>query len=450
MEILLGSRRNYYVTRVGVLLVIVILIVGTIGCAQPAQYSLTISSTDGGDSTCVPAAGCTCGEGTESSDGLTVPEECICAEGTEVIIEATPKLGYRFVNWTGDVDEIADVEDASTTITMNDDYSITANFVKQYDLTISSTTGGSVTMPGEGTYAYDEGEVVNLVAQAEGGYHFVNWTGDVSTIANVNATATTITMSSNYIITANFTVDLYFRTDVCLALNGPATRPPEIRNPSVVLQIMTNIVTDSVQVDLPNGRSVIIPRHTGVFTPEVDWITLFRFVTDEPGMAVAGGDYIFTGLDVTGEPISEARNIDIWVGVEPPDPPTNVRAELTEDGILVSWDESPIIPGSFEPTAEPQLGFYQVEIYRIETGELVYGVNFVSVSSYLIPQDKADFTGKDHGLSLSEMEDGTYCIHTSTHSMAPKDSLGKGHEYNSSDSGQSIIFTIQDGEITIE
>ena len=74
----------------------------------------------------------------------------------------------------------------------------------EYDLTIASTAGGSVTTPGEATFTYDEGTVVNLVAEAEEGYYFVNWMGDVDTITNVNAATTTITMSGDYSITANF------------------------------------------------------------------------------------------------------------------------------------------------------------------------------------------------------------------------------------------------------
>jgi len=46
--------------------------------------------------------------------------------------------------------------------------------------------------------------VVNLVAEAEEGYQFGNWTGDVGTIADVNAAATNITMNDDYSITANF------------------------------------------------------------------------------------------------------------------------------------------------------------------------------------------------------------------------------------------------------
>ncbi|MCK4843430.1 MAG: hypothetical protein KAS83_00460, partial [Dehalococcoidia bacterium] len=71
----------------------------------------------------------------------------------------------------------------------------------EYDLIIASTAGGAVTTPGEGTFTYDEGTVVNLVADADEGYYFVNWTGDMSTIANVNAATTTITMTDDYEIT---------------------------------------------------------------------------------------------------------------------------------------------------------------------------------------------------------------------------------------------------------
>lgn len=78
-------------------------------------------------------------------------------------------------------------------------------FPKQYTLIISSTEGGSVTEPGEGTFPlYSEGRVFDLVATPDSGYHFVEWTGNVSTIADVNAASTTVTMYGNYNITANF------------------------------------------------------------------------------------------------------------------------------------------------------------------------------------------------------------------------------------------------------
>jgi len=75
---------------------------------------------------------------------------------------------------------------------------------KSYTLTISSTAGGSVTIPGEGTFTYDEGTVVNLTATPDDGYGFQAWTRDIQDIADPNSRATTITMHGKYSITANF------------------------------------------------------------------------------------------------------------------------------------------------------------------------------------------------------------------------------------------------------
>jgi hypothetical protein len=46
----------------------------------------------------------------------------------QVSVTAAPASGYRFVNWTGDVETVADVNSASTVVSVNGDYSVTANF----------------------------------------------------------------------------------------------------------------------------------------------------------------------------------------------------------------------------------------------------------------------------------------------------------------------------------
>jgi uncharacterized repeat protein (TIGR02543 family) len=74
----------------------------------------------------------------------------------------------------------------------------------RYELTISSTSGGSVITPGEGTFTYNAGKVVRLVARSALGYAFDEWTGDVATITTVNSFSTTITMNGDYSITAEF------------------------------------------------------------------------------------------------------------------------------------------------------------------------------------------------------------------------------------------------------
>ncbi len=191
--------QGIHVKRISIFLIVAALIAGMVGCVSsptqhglsaPAHYYLTISGSEGGEVT-------TLGEGTFT-----------CDEDEVVNLVATPADGYRFVGWTGDVDAVENVEAASTTITMNGDYSIAANFegisTEQYSLTVSSSAGGSVSAPGEGTFTYDTGAVVSLVAAPANAYHFGNWTGDVGTIADVNAASTTITLNSDYSITADF------------------------------------------------------------------------------------------------------------------------------------------------------------------------------------------------------------------------------------------------------
>jgi len=73
-----------------------------------------------------------------------------------------------------------------------------------YTLEISSTGGGSVIIPGEGTFTYEPGTKVDLIAITDTFYNFVHWTGDVGTITDVNSAATNITMNDDYSITANF------------------------------------------------------------------------------------------------------------------------------------------------------------------------------------------------------------------------------------------------------
>ena len=73
-----------------------------------------------------------------------------------------------------------------------------------YNLTIFSTTGGRVTTPGPEPHTYHAGEIVDLVVEVEKRYRFVNWTGDVDTIADVTAARTIITMNGSYSIKANF------------------------------------------------------------------------------------------------------------------------------------------------------------------------------------------------------------------------------------------------------
>jgi Divergent InlB B-repeat domain len=178
------------------------LIAGMAGCGSNGgsdnggeSYALSIDSTAGGVVTV---------------DNVTIPGKTSFAydAGTVVSLNATPDSGYEFVRWTGDVGTVDNVHASETTITMNGNYYIVANFQVpapvQYMLAILSSAGGSVIIPGEGSFTYDAGMVVNLVATPASRYKFFKWSGDVDTIADVNAASTNITMSGNYTTSGNY------------------------------------------------------------------------------------------------------------------------------------------------------------------------------------------------------------------------------------------------------
>jgi len=236
---------------------------GTVIVGTPAAtYNLTTSSSAGGNVT-MP------GEGTYSYNASEV-----------VDLVATADTNYSFVNWTGDVSTIGDVDLANTNITMDGNYSIVANFaevvVVTYNLTTSSTAGGSVTTPGEGTFGpYNASEVVDLVATPDTDYSFVNWTGDTGKIGNVNSATTNITMDGNYSIVANFAESQY---DVTVAIENATTYV--LPNGSFTIDAVINN---------PNGMEVAIAMIELDFDPSyftVDSVTKIDFPEDMGAAAI--------------------------------------------------------------------------------------------------------------------------------------------------------------------
>lgn len=108
---------------------------GTSSVLAGDQRTLDISSTPGGSVT-------NPGEGAFQYD-----------DGSEVTIAAIADLNYHFVGWAGsavDAGKVADANSADTTVILDADYTLQANFaIDQRTLTVSSTAGGSVSAPGE-------------------------------------------------------------------------------------------------------------------------------------------------------------------------------------------------------------------------------------------------------------------------------------------------------------
>ena len=122
------------------------------------------------------------------------------AAGTVVNIEAdAAPAGQEFDRWTGDVANVADVNAASTSITiLAADATVTATYkTRLYSLTVS---GGS------GSGSFSLGATVNIVAApAPADSEFDQWTGDVANVANALSASTFITMpAADATVTATY------------------------------------------------------------------------------------------------------------------------------------------------------------------------------------------------------------------------------------------------------
>ena len=139
-----------------------------------------------------------------SESGTVNPITKQYEDGETVTITATPAAEYVFQSWSG-----ATGSTSSTSVVMNSDKSVTANFVKKkYALTI--------TVEGEGTVAekvikagaatdYNSGTIVELTATPSDEWEFKEWTGDVTGAEN----PTQITIDKAKSVTAVFVKKQY-------------------------------------------------------------------------------------------------------------------------------------------------------------------------------------------------------------------------------------------------
>ena len=137
------------------------------------------------------------------------PERNFYYDGEKVKLEAFSDED-AFSHWEGDITDEPE-EEKSLTLRMDQDRTVTAVFEQMpvedpeiYTLEVDSTSGGSVTEPGEDKFEFEEGKTVDLVAEAEEGYQFIEWSGDVDSIEDIASTQTLITIEDNHSITAVF------------------------------------------------------------------------------------------------------------------------------------------------------------------------------------------------------------------------------------------------------
>ncbi len=136
-----------------------------------------------------------------SSAGVTTGAEEYEDE-SNVSITATAATGYSFTGWTGD--GITNPDLASTSVFMDQDRNITANFATNfYDLNLSAGEGGTVS--DGGSFAYNS--TADLSATPDMGYSFAGWNG--SGVATPNSSSTTVSMIQDRNISASFSINSY-------------------------------------------------------------------------------------------------------------------------------------------------------------------------------------------------------------------------------------------------
>jgi uncharacterized repeat protein (TIGR02543 family) len=127
--------------------------------------------------------------------GTVNPGNGTHTSGATVNIEATAALGWSFQGWSGDASG-----SANTTITMDNDKTVTATFTQNaYTLTVNVVGQGSVSRNNSGPYYY--GDVVGLTANSDLGWTFSAWSGDLTG----SASPTTIVIDGDKTVDATFT-----------------------------------------------------------------------------------------------------------------------------------------------------------------------------------------------------------------------------------------------------
>jgi len=138
--------------------------------------------------------------------------------GTVVPVVAVVQSGWHFAGWTGTAVEAGKVTDAaaaSTAVTMDNDYTLQANFeTNQHTLTIVCGPEGSVTtdvlsgvsaltVVGVGPFVFDHGTELKVTVVGTGDWQFTGWTG---TLASSQSTLA-FTLTADQRIEAHFALN---------------------------------------------------------------------------------------------------------------------------------------------------------------------------------------------------------------------------------------------------
>ena len=154
------------------------------------------------------------------SNGGTVSGSGTYTYGQSCTVSATPSTGYTFVNWRENGNHVT--SQAEYTFTVTDDRNLEAYFSAQsFTITVSAepTNGGVVT--GDGTYSF--GQSCTIMAIANEGFEFVNWTKDGFPVSTQASYTFSVTTSETYIAHFQSIVSIEENLSDCHVFPNPFT-----------------------------------------------------------------------------------------------------------------------------------------------------------------------------------------------------------------------------------
>lgn len=138
---------------------------------------------------------------------FSFPYFSIFGQCESVRLEAKPAAGYRFEHWNGDLSGSTN----PTTILMDGNKMVTASFSRIVHKLTIQVSGSGITTPEADDYNYFQGAAVDITANPDSGWRFVNWDGDV---ADPGSRTTAVTIDADKTVTANFSPVRYNRWSV--------------------------------------------------------------------------------------------------------------------------------------------------------------------------------------------------------------------------------------------
>ena len=181
----------------------------------PANYNGNMTIASGSTSVTVSLSGIVNpGTGEQYEITATVnPEDAGTIEGagtyyetTTCTLKATAETGYHFINWTKDGEEVSTESEYSFEVSDEVAGEYVANFeINKYEITAVANPEEGGTVTGAGTYTH--GVEVTLVATANEGYTFTNWTEN-GTVVCTNASCVSTALCDRNLV-ANFSHNSY-------------------------------------------------------------------------------------------------------------------------------------------------------------------------------------------------------------------------------------------------